>query len=220
MVTFKRIDPLFVIDLSDPTNPGILGKLKIPGYSDYLHPYDQDHIIGVGKETESNEWGGVSTSGLKLALFDVSDVNHPSEVDHVEIGDAGRIRGPPGSQGLPLLKGEGSPRHSGEGGAESSPEGRLLAVYPEGLAGRLRLLRLPVERVHPEGKVTHSSEDSQGYYWGSRDAVKRSLYIGDVLYTLSSAEIIATDLKAMTLIREIPLPFAGYGYQYSVPMVE
>ena len=70
-------------------NPGILGKLKIPGYSDYLHPYDQDHIIGVGKETESNEWGGVSTSGLKLALFDVSDVNHPSEVDHVEIGDAG-----------------------------------------------------------------------------------------------------------------------------------
>ena len=71
MVTFKRIDPLFVIDLSDPKNPGILGKLKIPGYSHSLPPYASDHIIGIGKETELNDWGGVSTSGLKLALFDV-----------------------------------------------------------------------------------------------------------------------------------------------------
>ena len=51
MVTFKRIDPFFVIDLSSPSSPKILGKLKIPGYSDYLHPYDATHIIGIGKET-------------------------------------------------------------------------------------------------------------------------------------------------------------------------
>jgi uncharacterized secreted protein with C-terminal beta-propeller domain len=76
-VTFKRIDPFFVIDLSTPSSPKILGKLKIPGYSDYLHPYDNNHIIGVGKETAANEKGGISTKGLKLALFDVSDVEHP-----------------------------------------------------------------------------------------------------------------------------------------------
>ena len=63
MVTFKRIDPFFVIDLSTPASPKILGKLKIPGYSDYLHPYDATHIIGVGKETGTNDWGGVSTKG-------------------------------------------------------------------------------------------------------------------------------------------------------------
>ncbi len=63
MVTFKRIDPFFVIDLSTPTSPKILGKLKIPGYSDYLHPYDATHIIGIGKETGTNDWGGVSTKG-------------------------------------------------------------------------------------------------------------------------------------------------------------
>ncbi|HNL86744.1 MAG TPA: beta-propeller domain-containing protein, partial [Methanoregulaceae archaeon] len=89
MVTFKRIDPFFVIDLAKPENPEILGKLKIPGYSDYLHPYDATHIIGIGKETTTNDWGGVSTSGVKLALFDVSDVTSPKQLDKVQIGDAG-----------------------------------------------------------------------------------------------------------------------------------
>jgi len=221
MVTFKRIDPLFVIDLSDPTNPGILGKLKIPGYSDYLHPYDQDHIIGVGKETESNEWGGVSTSGLKLALFDVSDVNHPSEVDHVEIGDAG--------SDSEALRDHKAFLFSKEKDLLVIPVREVQKVLLKGdytpytqkvWQGAYVFSVSPSKGFTLRGKVTHSSEDSQGYYWGSRDAVKRSLYIGDVLYTLSSAEIIATDLKSMTLIREIPLPFAGYGYQYSVPMVE
>ncbi len=89
MVTFKRIDPFFVIDLATPSAPKILGKLKIPGYSDYLHPYDKDYIIGIGKETGTNEWGGVSTQGIKLALFDVRDVENPRQVGKVEIGDAG-----------------------------------------------------------------------------------------------------------------------------------
>jgi inhibitor of cysteine peptidase len=55
----------------------------------YVAPYDKTHIIGVGKETASNELGGVSTKGLKLALFDVSDVEHPKQIDKVEIGDSG-----------------------------------------------------------------------------------------------------------------------------------
>jgi len=89
MVTFKRIDPLFVIDLSDPEKPSVLGELKIPGFSDYLHPYDEDHIIGIGKETGDNEWGGVSIKGVKVALFDVSDVAEPKQLDQYIIGEAG-----------------------------------------------------------------------------------------------------------------------------------
>ena len=50
LVTFKKTDPLFVIDLSQPRTPTVLGELVIPGYSDYLHPYDATHLIGVGKE--------------------------------------------------------------------------------------------------------------------------------------------------------------------------
>ena len=51
LVTFKDTDPLFVLDLRKSTEPRILGALKIPGYSDYLHPYDENHLIGFGKDT-------------------------------------------------------------------------------------------------------------------------------------------------------------------------
>ena len=87
VVTFKEIDPLFVIDLSDPTNPKVKGKLKIPGYSSYLHPYDENHIIGIGYNTKSNGYGGVTNSNMKMSMFDVSDLENPKELFHIDIGD-------------------------------------------------------------------------------------------------------------------------------------
>ena len=90
MVTFKKVDPLFVIDLSEPTAPRVLGKLKIPGYSNYLHPYDENHVIGLGKEAVDAEGGDFAWyQGVKLSLFDVTDVSNPVEVAKVEIGDRG-----------------------------------------------------------------------------------------------------------------------------------
>src|SRR3990167_10494572 len=74
LVTFEQVDPLFAIDLADPRNPRVLGELKVPGFSSYIHPYNERLLIGFGKETEVNENGGVTTKGLKLSLFDVSDV--------------------------------------------------------------------------------------------------------------------------------------------------
>jgi uncharacterized secreted protein with C-terminal beta-propeller domain len=88
LVTFKTTDPLFVIDLSDPTNPRLLGELKIPGYSDYLHPYDDTHLIGLGKDAVE-EGNTAYYLGVKLSLFDVGDVAHPLEVASVTIGDRG-----------------------------------------------------------------------------------------------------------------------------------
>ncbi|GAF69267.1 unnamed protein product, partial [marine sediment metagenome] len=95
LVTFKKVDPFFTIDLSDPYNPQILGELKIPGYSDYLHPYDENHIIGIGKDTvepdEGETWGRDFAwyQGIKIALFDVSDFENPKEVAKIIIGDRG-----------------------------------------------------------------------------------------------------------------------------------
>ena len=57
LVTFQQIDPLFVIDFSNAKSPKILGELKIPGYSTYLHPYDSDRLIGLGYDTKVNQWG-------------------------------------------------------------------------------------------------------------------------------------------------------------------
>lgn len=72
LVTFEQIDPLFAIDLSDDKNPTVLGELKIPGFSTYLHPYDDTHIIGLWYDTKINEWGGTTTNGLKVDLYKVN----------------------------------------------------------------------------------------------------------------------------------------------------
>ena len=96
LVTYKTIDPLFVIDLSNPENPQVLGELKIPGYSTYLHPYDENHLIGIGMQTEEkvnrDSSGRVRSTtatitGMKMALFDVTDVNNPIQISDTIIGD-------------------------------------------------------------------------------------------------------------------------------------
>ena len=87
IVTFKQTDPLFVIDLSDITKPQILGELKIPGYSTYLHPYDETHLIGFGYDTKENGTR-VTTNGLKMSMFDISDFNNPQELFKISIGDS------------------------------------------------------------------------------------------------------------------------------------
>ncbi|MFC1748056.1 beta-propeller domain-containing protein [Pseudomonadota bacterium] len=98
MVTFKRTDPLFVIDLSNARDPKILGELKIPGFSNYLHPYDENHIIGFGKDVDEDQAQSLSSTqwlaweavqGMKLGLFDVTDVNNPKEMFVEVIGDRG-----------------------------------------------------------------------------------------------------------------------------------
>ena len=88
LVTFKQVDPFFVIDLSSST-PKILGELKIPGFSNYLQPYDETHIIGIGRDTKENNWGGFEQKGVKISMFDVSDFNKPKETDTILIGDSG-----------------------------------------------------------------------------------------------------------------------------------
>ena len=98
LVTFKTVDPLFVLDLN-PNNPKILGKLKIPGWSDYLHPIDDNYIIGFGKEVDEsidadkvhsdNAVYYTAVLGMKLSIFDVSDLNNPKEIQKIVIGDRG-----------------------------------------------------------------------------------------------------------------------------------
>ena len=76
VVTFRQIDPFYTIDLSDPANPRILGELKIPGFSSYLHPISDTLVLGVGSDADPE--GRVT--GAKVSLFDVSDLTAPREV--------------------------------------------------------------------------------------------------------------------------------------------
>ena len=89
LVTFVETDPLFVIALDDPAEPRVLGELKVPGYSAYLHQLNATHLIGLGRDTELTREGWVVERGLQLSLFDVSDELQPERDGVAIIGDRG-----------------------------------------------------------------------------------------------------------------------------------
>jgi len=96
VVTFLNVDPLFTIDLSDPYNPKMLGELKIPGFSQYLHPVGDGLLLGIGRDTQeiyTRDENGVETVvgfndvGMRVTLFDVKNPFDPKEVDVLKLGE-------------------------------------------------------------------------------------------------------------------------------------
>ena len=83
LVTFYQTDPLFVLDLSDPASPRVTGELKIPGFSNYLHPYAENLLIGIGTAGDENG----ATGQLKISLFDVGNMQEPKEISAVVFDD-------------------------------------------------------------------------------------------------------------------------------------
>lgn len=209
MVTFRQSDPFFIIDLSDPKNPEILGKLKIPGYSSYLHPYNDNFIIGVGKETGENQWGGVSTKGIKLSLFDVTDLENPIEVDKYEIGMEGTDS--------PILYehkafllfnntlvipiSEITSRETGRYGYDYK--------YWDGAY----VFRVSGEGFELLGKVKHDSRSISYYSWWDKASVTRSIIMNNELFTISNKFIKINDLdNELDSLGSIELPYEDNRY--------
>ena len=214
LVTFKQIDPLFVIDLSDPYNPEKLGELKITGYSDYLHPYDENHIIGIGKETtDAGEFAW--HQGVKISLFDVTDVSSPQEISKLEIGDRGTES--------PVLQDHKAflfdrarnllvmPILEARVDVSEYPEGVPSWAYGEPVWQGAYVFNVSLDQgIQVKGRITHIEDPAdfkEGYYYYySPFAVERSLYIGDVLYTISQAKIKMNSLENLDYINEVELP--------------
>jgi uncharacterized secreted protein with C-terminal beta-propeller domain len=205
MVTFKKVDPFFVIDLKDPSLPKVLGALKIPGYSDYLHPYDENHIIGFGKDTEVYG-NNAFYQGMKIALFDVTDVSNPIQKFQEIIGDRGTDSELLRNHKALLFSKEKNliafpvnemkiENNNKEGSIKTTEYGTSYFqgayVYNIDLAKGFTL----------KGKITHMSDDdklrSAQYEFDYDKSVQRVLYIGDTLYTLSNSMIKANDLKEL-----------------------
>ncbi len=210
MVTFKRIDPFFVIGLSDAKNPKVLGELKIPGFSDYLHPYDENHIIGIGKETGENEWGGISTKGIKIALFDVTDVENPKLVDKYDIGEQGTdsealqdhkaflFDKKKGLLAIPVREVKGKQYYDSR-----------LGYYTQRVWQGAYVFKVSDEGFKLDGKISHGEAEENYYYWyGAPSAVRRILFMDDTLYTVSQKKIVANDLTEISdEIGSVKLPF-------------
>ncbi|MEC0227799.1 beta-propeller domain-containing protein [Paenibacillus alba] len=210
MVTFRNTDPLFVIDLKNPAEPKLLGALKIPGYSDYLHPYDENHLIGFGKDTSEvdlkNPQGSQSIAyyqGMKIALFDVTDVNNPKEKFKEIIGDRGTDS--------ELLHNHKALLFSKEKSLLSFPVSVMKLdpnnAKPANAYGNFAfqgayIYKLDLEKgFQLRGSITHLTEDDlkkAGQYVQAGDKqVQRVLYIGDTLYTVSNGLIKANDFNTL-----------------------
>ena len=200
LVTFKQTDPLFVIDLSNPKKPGLLGELKIPGYSDYLHPYDETHLIGIGKNTTENNSGGIVPTGIKIALFDVSNLNNPKLVDSVIIGEKGSdsailsdhraflLDKERNIMAIPIREVTYNPVE-GSKYEGSHTEDVWQGTYVYGIN--------PDTGFTEKGKIKQGTGSKTDDWWyGS--TVLRSLFMDDVLYTISRDRVVGSDLKNLT----------------------
>ncbi|MEK0359734.1 MAG: beta-propeller domain-containing protein [Nitrosopumilus sp.] len=213
LVTFQQIDPFFVIDLSTDT-PKILGELKITGFSNYLHPYDEEHIIGIGRDTKEIEEGRVQQLGIKIALFNVADVNNPKVIDDVIIGDSSTY-----SEVLNNHKAFFFDKTRGvlsipiSGDAESLNENsssKMFAPDYNRWNGFYVFDLNSSDGFNLKGTITHSADDSR--YYGMGNA--RTFYIDDVLYTASERYLKMNSFNNLEEINLIKLENTGKFIEY------
>jgi len=214
LVTFRNIDPLFVIDLTEPTAPTVLGQLKVTGYSGYLHPYDENHIIGIGKETEYEAKADFSWyQGVKISLFDVSDVSNPVELAKYEIGDRGTDSPVLYDHKALLFDKEKNLLVIPVREAKIDPsqyDGEIADwAYGEFVWQGAYVFDISLDGIELSGGITHMEDNAdllkRGYYFGSYYTVQRTLYIDNVLYTISSMKVKMNNLETLAEINEVDI---------------
>ena len=183
VVTFRQTDPLYVIDLSDPTAPTLTGELKIPGYSAYLHPVGDGLLLGVGQDASQD--GGVQ--GTQLSLFDVHDPANPQRLSTLAIGGYSEAEWDhhaflfwpeDGTIVLPVSPGWNTcgPVECLAGGLTSQMGGVVVAqLQGTTLVGR--------------GVISNENANSHGCW----NPLQRSLTIGSELVTIGTDEMQFTD---------------------------
>lgn len=223
-VTYKTIDPLFVMELSNEAKPKVLGKLKIPGYSTYLHPYDENHIIGIGMETKEiinrNSNGKVISTtakvvGMKMALFDVSNVNSPVQISSVVIGDSRTTSAILTNPKALLFSKEKSliaiPVNNYSQDFEVTSSNNYETMInnytkygkPYNAEGYFVYNINVQDGFKLKGVITHEKTNATYYYSNSK--LLRGLYIDNNLYTVSETMIKVNELDSLKAVGELKL---------------
>ena len=228
LVTYKTIDPLFVIDLSNPTEPKVLGELKIPGYSTYLHPYDENHLIGIGMQTEekiNRDIQGKVTSatatitGMKMALFDVTDPTNPVEISSTVIGDrrttSAILTNPKAllfSKEKELIAIPVNNYAEYISIASSNTYEDTINAYKKNttkyISEGYAVYSINIEKgIDLKGIITQENMDnkSQYTYYYTNSKLLRGVYIENNLYTVSEKCVKVSDLETLKEISKIDL---------------
>ncbi|NNF63914.1 MAG: hypothetical protein HKN07_06610, partial [Acidimicrobiia bacterium] len=181
VVTFRQTDPLYTIDLTDPTAPVAKGELKINGYSAYLHPLSETRLLGVGQDADDE--GRIE--GAQLSLFDVSDLTSPTRLDTLTVSDANSsvewdhraflFWAADDLAIVPLNRYVWDERNGSE----------------DYFAGALAV-RITDTGINEITRITHATDERK---WEAQ--IQRSLVVGDELYTMSQLGIMASDLGTL-----------------------
>lgn len=186
IVTFKQVDPLFVIDLQDKRNPKVLGEVKIPGYSTYLHPYDDTHMIGFGYDVTED---GKQTNGIKISMFDLTDEKNPKELHTIKIDNGQFVHSDVLYDHKALL---------------FSKEKNIIAFpitrYQKGKSiYEADVYQYSFENgFTKKGSLQSNSENYEG-------RIERIIYINDMIYTIAENKIQAFHIDTLEKISEIKI---------------
>lgn len=185
VVTFRQTDPLYIVDLADPSRPVVTGELKIPGYSAYLHPVGKDRLIGVGQNATDQG----RSLGTQISLFDVSDPAAPKRLAHTTLPQSNseaefdhRAFLYWAKTGLTLL-----PVQSyGEVGIQEGRPGNSAPEFRQQFVGAVGFTVTEGD-VSELGRIRHRGEMP----------IRRSLVVGDTVMTLSEDGLLSSDLRSL-----------------------
>ncbi len=198
LVTFRRIDPFFVMDLSNPTSPKILGELKIPGFSSMLQPLWNNLVLGIGYEVDNQ----TRIMRLKLSLFDVSDPSNPKEIGKLIYKEADWAWSEAAYNHRAILKID-------KYGYVGIPV-REDTVYIDPATGvkKLRegylMLNASQEGLEKIGLLTIERTLNETYWY--RSPYTRGVYIDDILYIVTTGQINIYQLPDLLYNSTIPMP--------------
>ena len=218
IVTFENMDPLWTIDLSNPTSPTIMGELKVPGVSTYIHPLSDDAILSIGLGPADEETGlGLDWSNTRLSLFNVSNFSDPQETQTLSIAPVEN----PDDEGWSWAWSEATWEHKAF--QYWAPKG-MLAVpmntyrydyyyddegryhYDYEWVSKLMIVNITEDSMQIHGEVNHSqfyaTEDN--HYWNSYN-IRRSIFMGDYIYAISHAGITVTHLDTLEEVDSVQL---------------
>jgi len=218
IVTFRNIDPLWTIDLSEPTNPRVIGELEVPGVSTYIHPMGDNHLltIGIAGDDDGLEWGVT-----QISIFDVSDFSNPTLESSLRLAPTSEE-----DDGWSYSYSEATYEHKAfqyweADGLLAIPmstqryysdvkeiDGRLYYSSGYEYISKLMLINAkPGEDLEIYNEVDHSSFYNSSYWWDNPD-VRRSIFMGggDYIYAISEKGVTAHNVETMEKTGFVELP--------------
>lgn len=205
VVTFRETDPLFVFDLSNPANPAVTGELKVPGFSSYLHPVSDTVLLGVGQEVGDLVYRspsgeevvvGQQTAGIKLSLFDVSDMGRPREIDTLVLGTSGHSE---------LLSNHKAAMFRQDRGQLCFPVNLYGSGEAESFTG-MSMISYAGNKLQELGHLTYENPYTTYEKEGARLYLpQRTVYIGEHLYYLQDGLLRCFDYSTLEELGRLTL---------------